>query len=326
MINHLIAIGIAYVLDCVIGDPPHWPHPVKLFGRVIHSFDQYVNKGTYKRLKGFMMVFSLSIVVVATSVVLVAFSYNIHHWFGIAVEAVLIATTIAHKGLKEAAYAVARPLETGHLSEAREKLSHIVGRDTETLHEQEIVRGTIETVAENISDGVTAPMFWALIGGAPLALLYRFINTCDSMVGYTNDTYKEFGYASAKSDDVMNIIPARLTGAAIMCTKQPTHTSYVHAWKIVRRDVRKHTSPNSGWGEAPVAALLGIQLGGVNYYKGEKSICATMGNKFETLHIRHIHQTITVMNRTVVIFLFMLVIGGLAIDTTITWFESAIRL
>src|SRR5699024_4768470 len=144
---------------------------------------------------------------------------------------------------------------------ARQKLSFIVGRDTEELSEEEIVRGTVEMVAENTSDGITTPLFWSLIGGAPLAFVYRAVNTCDSMVGYQNDRYEQFGYFPAKLDDVLNWLPARLTAVVMMLVKRPMEITRKKAWAILFRDARKHKSPNSGWGEAAVAALLGIQLG-----------------------------------------------------------------
>ena len=147
-----------------------------------------------------------------------------------------------------------------------------------SLDEGEISRGAIETVAENTSDGVTAPLFWALLGGAPLAMVYRATNTCDSMVGYKNERYKEFGWASAKWDDVMNWIPSRLTGMIMLLGNRPEKISYRKAWTILFRDAKKHPSPNSGWGEAAVASILGIQLGGINYYKGIISNRAKMGD------------------------------------------------
>src|SRR5690625_4231488 len=184
MINHLIAIGCAYMIDQIIGDPPDWPHPVKMFGRMIAWFDRRFNCGNYRRLNGLLMVCFLIIVVFAVSLGIVYWSYRIHPLLGIGVEAILIATTIAQKGLKDAALqqpmqhlliliattiaqkglkdaalAVVTPLECGDFPAAREQLSHIVGRDTDHLDEAEIVRGTVETVAENISDGITAPIF-----------------------------------------------------------------------------------------------------------------------------------------------------------------------
>ena len=189
-----------------------------------------------------------------------------------------MATTIAHKSLKDAALEVYDPLQKEDYQEARLKLSYIVGRDTEQLDESEIVRGTVETVAENTSDGVTAPMFWAWIGGAPFALLYRAINTCDSMVGYKNDKYSEFGWASARMDDVVNWIPSRLTGFIMLLANRPQKTKVKKTWKILFRDAKKHPSPNSGWCEAAAAAILGVQLGGVNTYKGIVSNRALMGD------------------------------------------------
>lgn len=149
------------------------------------------------------------------------------------------------------------PLAKGDMEEARVKLSYIVGRDTERLDEPGIVRAAVETVAENTSDGITAPLFWALIGGAPLALIYRAINTCDSMVGHTNDRYLDFGWASAKVDDIANWIPSRLTSVCIMLTQKPEHSTYEEAWGILLRDAPKHPSPNSGWGEGAVRPLWG---------------------------------------------------------------------
>ena len=151
-------------------------------------------------------------------------AYQIHPLVGIIVEGILMATSIAHKSLKDAALEVYDPLQKEDYRNARLKLSYIVGRDTEQLGESEIVRGTVETVAENTSDGVTAPMFWAWIGGAPFALLYRAINTCDSMVGYKNDKYSEFGWASARMDDVVNWIPSRLTGFIMLWANRPQKT------------------------------------------------------------------------------------------------------
>ena len=188
--------------------------------------------------------------VLLLSYLIIAAAYQIHFLVGLVVESILISTTIAHKSLKDAAMDVYTPLEKGDIGHARLKLSYIVGRDTEHLAEGEIVRGTVETVAENSSDGVTAPIFWALIGGAPLALLYRAINTCDSMVGYKNDRYSDFGWASARLDDVVNLIPSRLTGFMMLLSNGPFDDNRKQAWEILFWDAKKHPSPNSGWCEA----------------------------------------------------------------------------
>jgi len=317
MIYHLIAIVLAVIIDMFIGDPPNWPHPVKGFGKLIQFFDKRWNLRSYRKLKGIIMLLILIAIVFSLSVGLVALSYFLHPILGIAMESLLIATTIAQKGLMKAALEVQTPLKNGDITLARENLSYIVGRDTDQLTEEEIVRGTVETVAENTSDGITAPLFWAVIGGAPFALTYRLINTCDSMVGYKNASYHEFGWASARLDDVVNWLPARLTGLVMMLS--PKKVSSKKAWSIVLRDAKKHPSPNSGWGEAAVAALLGIRLGGINYYQGQKSYRMEMGDPINSLHLNHIAESIKIMKRTVTLFLVILILGGITFEFTIAW-------
>ncbi|MDR7235630.1 adenosylcobinamide-phosphate synthase CbiB [Neobacillus drentensis] len=324
IIYHLVSITFAYLIDMFIGDPPDWPHPVRWIGKMITLFEKRWNKGKFKRWKGvFMLLFILLIVyVIAFGLVLVG--YSVHPFVGVLVESIIISTTIAQKSLKGAALEVYRPLRKGELSEAREKLSYIVGRDTASLDEGEIARGTIETVAENTSDGVTAPMFWALIGGAPLAMVYRAANTCDSMVGHMNERYKQFGWASARWDDVMNWIPSRLTGMIMLLGQRPVSITYKKAWTILFRDAKKHPSPNSGWGEAAVAAILGIQLGGINYYQGIVSNRAKMGDPIQPILADHIIQANHILSKTVLLFLLLLWIGGILLDLAVAWIESSI--
>lgn len=318
MIYHLSAIVLAYVLDLVIGDPPSWPHPVKGFGLLIALLDTRLNKGKHRKLKGLLMVLVVVIVALGAGT-LTILCYQWHPVAGLIVEAILISTTIAQNNLAKAAMEVYRPLQAQDLSEARTKLSYIVGRETINLPEQEIVRGTIETVAENTSDGITAPLFWSFIGGAPLALVYRAVNTCDSMVGYRNERYQEFGWASARLDDVLNWIPARLTAFMMIVVKRPYISTTKRAWSILLRDARKHKSPNAGWVEAAGAALLGVQLGGTNVYHGKMSISPKLGNPMQPLAAIHILQTIRIMRRTILLFLLFLMIGGIAIELAVAW-------
>ncbi|ASK61856.1 adenosylcobinamide-phosphate synthase [Virgibacillus phasianinus] len=319
MIHHFAAIALAYILDLLIGDPERWPHPVRGFGRLISLLETQLNKGNYRKLKGLLMVLLIILTAFISSILLLSLCYQFHPVAGVIVEAVLIATTVSANNLKKAAMEVYRPLKNGDLAMARKKLSYIVGRDTEQLTEGEITRGTVETIAENTSDGITAPFFWSFIGGAPLALVYRAVNTCDSMVGYQNDAYQAYGWASAKLDDVLNWIPARLTAFVMVVVNRPIHTTTRNAWSILFRDARKHKSPNSGWGEAAVAALLGIQLGGTNSYQGTISISRKMGEIHVPLQAVHILQTITIMRRTVFLFLLCFMIGGIAIELANTW-------
>ena len=319
ILNHLLAITVAFFLDRLIGDPPNWPHPVKGFGKLIRSLDKRWNKGQNRKQKGALMTLTVLLVVISLTALTVTIAYTLHPIAGIFYEAILIATTIAQKSLRDAALDVYQPLQDDNLPEAREKLSWIVGRDTAHLDESEVVRGTVETVAENTSDGITAPLFWALIGGSVGAMAYRAINTCDSMVGYRNEKYGEFGYVSAQLDDVVNWIPARLTGLCMMFVRKPAHTTSGRAWHVLFRDARQHPSPNSGWGEAATAAILGVQLGGVNTYKGIVSNRARMGDPIMKLSALHIPKAISIMNRTTILFLLFLWIGGLLFDATITW-------
>ncbi|GIN63489.1 cobalamin biosynthesis protein [Robertmurraya siralis] len=326
MINHLIALTIAVVIDAIVGDPPKWPHPVKWMGTFISLLEKRLNKKNSLRIKGAAMVLLIVLTVLTATASIVWLSYQIHVAAGILVESLLIATTIARKSLQEAALEVYKPLQKGDLQEARLKLSYIVGRDTERLGESELVRGTVETVAENTSDGVTAPLFWALIGGAPLAMVYRAINTCDSMVGYKNERFLQFGWASAKLDDLVNWLPSRLSGCMMLMAHKPLLLKRTDAWRIFLRDARKHPSPNSGWLEAAVAVLLGVQLGGVNYYKGLVSNRARMGEAYTPLEKSHILLTNRILTSTTILFILLLWIGGIAIELASTWSKSALYL
>lgn len=319
IIEHLAAIVIALILDRIIGDP-HWlPHPVRAIGWLISYFDKHMNKGEHQKIKGVISLILICFITISISFIIVFFSYSINEWLGICVEGILIFTTIAAKSLKDAAYEVKNPLETNDIAGAREKLSWIVGRDTDQLNEAEVIRGTVETVAENTSDGITAPLFFALIGGAPLALLYRAVNTADSMIGNKSEKYIYFGWAGARFDDVLNYIPSRLTGISMVISSfRFKDVSFREKFAILFSDARKHPSPNSGWCEAAMAAILQIQLGGVNYYKGIKSERPTMGKPVKPLKIEHIEYSTFIMYRTILVFTYILVIGGLLFDFAIT--------
>jgi len=316
----------AILLDLIIGDPRWLPHPVIGIGHLISFLEKKLNRGANQKIKGVALTF-LVVGISALSTLLLSYvAFYIHWAVGIVGQIYLISTTIAIKGLKEAGLQVSSPLEQGNIAEARTKLSWIVGRDTEHLDEPEIARGAVETVAENTVDGITAPLFWALIGGAPLAMAYRAVNTLDSMVGYKNERYLQFGWASAKLDDLCNWLPARMTALAIWLSawlisflKRGTSFRFKHAMKVTLRDAPKHPSPNSGWPEAVVAGLLGIQLGGINYYQGVRSERARMGEPLEIIKVIHIKQTILLMHggwsvfillAFLVYLLFLLVIGG----------------
>lgn len=325
MVKTLLIIVLAYIIDLLIGDPTYLPHPVRAFGMFISNIERIWNRGRYKKIKGIAMLIFLLIIVLLISYCLIIFSYRIHPILGIVTEAVLIATTIAQKGLEEAALTVYKPLdENKDLDAARTELAKIVSRDTKDMDERTIIRSTIETVAENISDAITAPLFWAFIGGAPLALLYRAVNTCDSMVGYKTERYKSFGWASARFDDFLNLLPARLTAFIIYLLYRRKHS---FRWSDLRSDAKQHKSINSGWLEASVAYSLNIQLGGVNYYNGVKIDSPKMGSKIvhpESIRLGHVKQVISVMKGTLRLFLTILISGGILYVFTYPWIKSTL--
>jgi adenosylcobinamide-phosphate synthase len=277
----------AIALDWLIGDPK-WPtHPVILIGRFIRWVEGMLHKGKetsvksssgWLRTKGVMLTVSTVVLSFSVMLLLTLAARSIHEWLGYLLSTWFISTTIAIKGLKDAAYLVYNPLRAGNLADARKYTGYIVGRDTDELGEEELTRAVVETVAENIVDAVIAPLFYALIGGAPLAMLYRASNTLDSMVGYRNDRYRHFGWASARWDDVMNWIPARLTGLLLILVAllQPG-LSAKRAAAAIRRFAHLHPSPNSGIPESAVAGALGIELGGLNVYGGAASERARLG-------------------------------------------------
>jgi adenosylcobinamide-phosphate synthase len=308
----VLLILLSVMLDLIIGDPKWLPHPVILFGKIISTIEKAWNKGGRKKLKGIILAAFLPFSVFIISLFLLKLLYAISYLLGTAIEIYLISTTIAIKGLRDAAMEVYHPLKSGELSEARKKLGFIVGRDTDGLPSPEVVRGTVETVAENTVDAIISPLFFAIIGGAPLALAYRAVNTLDSMVGYKNERFTDFGFGSARLDDLMNLLPARI------CTVCMWLGSYFmkemrgrHAISITRRDASKHPSPNSGWPEAMTAGLLGVQLGGVNIYGKIVSERAQLGDPLEPLSFIHIKKTILIMNGAWILFLtgYLILVG-----------------
>ncbi|MET3575751.1 adenosylcobinamide-phosphate synthase CbiB [Bhargavaea ullalensis] len=315
ILNHLIACLAGFVIDRVIGDPPGWPHPVRWIGRLIGLLDRKWNRGRNRRLKGLLLLAVTIFVSVLAAWAVIWICYSLHRAAGIAAEALLIGAGLAQKSLASAAMDVYRPLRRGDLQQAREKLGWIVGRDTDGLTEPEVVRGVVETVSENTSDGVTAPLFWALLLGAPGIWGYKAVNTLDSMVGYRNEKHGEFGFFSAKADDVLNWIPARLTGWLILVfTHNKGGLPLKERWRRWRRDARRHPSPNSGWLEAATACQLGVELGGRNYYGGVPSDRARMGLPLRPLAAADIPESVNAMHRVSTAFLILfLLTGGAAI-------------
>ncbi|MGM0876651.1 MAG: adenosylcobinamide-phosphate synthase CbiB [Bacillota bacterium] len=307
---HFYMLVGAIILDLLIGDPKWLPHPVIIMGRVISFLEKIWNSGKLRKIKGML----LTLTIVGGTffcVYFLLYVVNLIHPFAkVIIEIYLISTTIAMRGLHKAGKEVAMPLLQGDLTLARKRLSYIVGRDTEDLLTQEVVRGTVETVAENTVDAIIAPLCWALIGGAPMAMAYRAANTLDSMVGYKNEKYNQFGWASARFDDVVNWIPARLTSIVIwLFSWFVPNSNKWNALVVTARDAKKHPSPNSGWPEAMTAGLLGVVLGGKNSYEGVVSYRAELGNHYRKLQPKDIQTTIIYMHGAWIMFVLILFLG-----------------
>jgi len=267
---------LAVMLDLAIGDPRWLPHPVRVMGRAIAWCDRHVRDVLQNpqglRGAGVGLALLLPAVAFFTGRLVIEQANHLSGELGQAVSVGLAFTTLAGRDLLDHTRAVSRELAHGNLPAARQAVAMIVGRDTESLSEPEVVRATVETIAESTSDGVIAPLVYLALGGAPLALAYKAVNTLDSMVGHRDARYEHFGWASARLDDLANWVPARMTAGLIAVTSgivagrwQPV----VESWRTWLRDGSKHPSPNSGRPEAAMAGALGVQLGGLNYYDGQ---------------------------------------------------------
>lgn len=295
---NLLSIYTGYALDLIIGDPYSFPHPVRFIGKLISFVEKQIRKITTSdkglKIAGFFLWFVVvGVTLGSTSIVLRLFQFNKVAYF--LVNSILIYTTLATKCLKDESEKIYKVLKTGDLDKSRIQLSYIVGRDTTNLSEKEIVRATVETVAENTVDGIIAPLFYGFIGGAPLAMAYKAINTLDSTVGYKNDKYYYLGFASAKIDDIANYIPARLGVLLLSIGSLFVGFNFKDALKIGIRDRKNHKSPNCAFSEGAVAGALGIQLGGTNVYFGKEVYKPTIGDKKREIEIEDIVRTNKIM-------------------------------
>jgi adenosylcobinamide-phosphate synthase len=287
MQEQVIIVIAAVVLDWLLGDPRQLPHPVAGIGKLISLLELALRRrlGAEGRLGGVFLVLLTVAGAVAAGWGIISSLHHIHPWVGLAGETMLAWFCLAARSLHQESWRVAAALEAGNLDGAREALSHIVGRDTAELSEEQVWRATVETVAENSSDGVVAPLFYLMLGGPLAALAYKAINTLDSMVGYKNERYLHFGWAAARLDDLLNWIPARLTGLLICCAAPVVGLSGGDAWRIMGRDGRNHSSPNAGIPEAAAAGALGVQLGGTSSYSGQPVTKPTIGEPLRTLEV-----------------------------------------
>ena len=311
----LLIIIFAYILDLLLGDPKWLPHPVRWIGRYITFVEDKIRRFADTPLAEKISGIFLFIIVVGSVYGLIWFLLLLttyHSPLSTLILAVFLAyTTLSIKSLHQEAYSVIHVLKNISIDEARKRLSNIVGRDTQNLSEEEIYRAVVETVAENTSDGIIAPLFYLAIGGPAFALVYKAMNTLDSMVGYKNEKYKDFGWFSARMDDIANFIPARLTSILIVAASFILRFNWSGSLKIIRRDARNHPSPNAGYPEAAAAGALGLQLGGVNYYFGAPHNRPLIGDKNNNFTTESVKNTVKIMYLTA--FLGVVLFSGFLI-------------
>lgn len=298
-----IKIWIAYVLDLIFGDPQNVVHPVQVIGKIISAGEKVLLRKKYKFLAGAVLnIFTVSITY--TLMYLISKSVKISVFFMI-IEIYLMYTIFSINSLAREGNRVYRILKEGDIEKARKDLSYLVSRDTETMDEKMIIRSTMETISENTVDGIVAPMFYMFLGGMPLAMAYKAINTLDSMVGYKNEKYMDFGKFSAKVDDAANFIPARITGILIVLASMILGYDYKNSLKIFLRDRKNHSSPNSAHSEASVAGALGVQFGGKVSYFGKDINKPTIGDKTKEFELEDIRKNIRIMYVTSFLSLVM---------------------
>jgi len=299
----LLTIFIAYILDLVFGDPRRYPHPVKIIGKAIRMLEKVLRKiFINEKLGGIILVLLIVAGTFCLTSLIVKLSAAVNFYLGVGISIFLIYTSLSVKDLKVESVEVYRALEKKDLETARKKLSLIVGRDTENLNEEEIIRATVETIAESIVDGIISPLFYALIGGPVLALTYKAINTLDSMVGYNNEKYKDFGWCSAKIDTIANFIPAILSIFIIPFACLFCRCCLFSSFNIIFRDGLKNRQI-SDIPESAVAGALGIQLGGINFYNSVAVTKPFLGDNCHPLDKEHIKKSIKIAHISSGLFL-----------------------
>jgi len=296
---NVFELSAAYIADWIFGDPPNYPHPVKVIGKAIQFLEKkFLYKGespTIQRLLGVILLLFITFGAGTSTWAIIRLVEWIHPILSFIATIFFTYTTLATRNLYEEAKKVIKTLEQGDLGRARKEVGFLVSRDTAHLDEKEVCRALIETVSENTSDGIIAPLFYLAIGGPTLAMAYKAINTLDSMVGYENDRYRYLGWASAKVDDWANFIPARITALLFILSSLILGKNWKMAWRVTWRDGPKNASPNSGYPEAAVAGALGIQLGGENVYFGKPKRKPMIGEPENPIHIHKVKESLHLM-------------------------------
>ncbi|WP_019502764.1 adenosylcobinamide-phosphate synthase CbiB [Pseudanabaena sp. PCC 6802] len=311
----------ASVIDYIVGDPWGWPHPVRVMGWTIAIGTKvilhYCKTPLAQRIAGVLLAIGIIGGSGFVSWGLVYLALRVNYWLGFSLQCIMLASCFAGKSLRDAAIAVLSPLEAGNLQRARDALSLYVGRDTENLNEAEILRAVLETVAENSTDGVIAPLFYAAIGGLPLAMAYKAASTLDSTIGYKENPYTYLGWFSAKLEDVLTWLPCRYTVLSVaIFSGHP-----LRVWQICSRDAPQDPSPNSGWSECAFAAALQVQLGGINTYRGVAKHKPLLGNAIAPIKPETIKQALRLMQ----LCMFLLLAIAVALMGVGGWGLASVR-
>lgn len=295
-----LALPAAFALDALVGDPRWLPHPVRWMGRAIEKAEPVFRKHCHNELlAGSLFALSLILGSWALSALTIGLAYRLHALLGFGVETVLLFYCLSARSLAQAGREIHHLLARGEVDQARTQVAMIVGRDVERYQADDIARATVETVAENVVDGVLSPLLFAAIGGVPLALAYKMINTLDSMVGYKNPQYLLFGRAAARIDDAANYLPARLAVLLIaLASRMHTGLASRRALLTGWHEGAHHASPNAGYPEAAFAGALGVQLNGPNYYHGVLVDKPFIGVGLEPVRLHHIEQACRLMTTT----------------------------
>ncbi|MDE5861796.1 MAG: adenosylcobinamide-phosphate synthase CbiB [Ruminococcus sp.] len=299
-----------FIIDCILGDPYWLPHPIRAIGSFITSMEKWIRRIIPHNLRAGGVILALTTIFFSVSIPLIIlfFSYKKNILIGLISESIMCYYMIAPKCLKNESIKVYKAITEKNIEKSRKAVSMIVGRDTENLDKSGIIRATVETVAENTSDGVTAPLMYIAMFGAVGGFFYKAVNTLDSMIGYTNEKYADIGCFSAKTDDFLNFVPSRITAVLMIFSAKILGLDSKNALKIWRRDRRNHASPNSAQTEAVCAGALGIRLAGDAYYFGELHKKKFIGDNTRSIENEDIVRTNKLMYMTSFITLILGVI------------------
>jgi len=310
----LCALFLGFGIDLIVGDPHSIPHPVIFIGKLITAIENVVRRVFPKTVRGenvaggvlWLLVAAIS---TAAPAMLLWLCYGLNTWIGLALESIMCWQILATKSLKDESMKVYDALKTGDIEKSRYAVSMIVGRDTANLDDKAVARAAVETVAENTSDGIVAPLIFLCLGGAPLGFFYKAVNTMDSMLGYVEMPYKNIGLVPAKMDDVMNFIPARFSAFLMLLGGWFLRLDVKNGWKMFRRDRFNHASPNSAQTESVCAGLLGLRLAGDAWYHGELHKKKFIGDALREIEYEDIPRSCRLLYVTAILSLILF--GGL---------------